>query len=222
MIKIVVVGNGMVGYKFCEKFTQQLADNNLQDKYEIVVFCEEEIPAYDRVHLSEYIADKSAEDLTLASIQWYKQWNIDIRINESVIAIDKDSRLVYSSKGLQLNYDKLILATGSEPFVPPIEGGDKKGIFVYRTLKDLDQIRMYSKHAKRCAVIGGGLLGLEAAKASQDLGMKTFVVEFADRLMPRQLDNRGGKILKKMIELNNIEVLLSKQTKAFEGGEKSR
>ena len=220
MKNIVIVGNGMVGYKFCEKFTQQLTDNNIQDKYKIIVFCEEDVPAYDRVHLSEYISGNSAEDLSLASIQWYKERNIDIRINESVIDINIDSKQVYSSKGLKVNYDKLILATGSDAFVPPIEGRDKEGVFVYRTLKDLDNIRMYARQAKRCAVIGGGLLGLEAAKASQDLGMKTFVVEFANRLMPRQLDNRGGETLKKMIELNNIEVLLSKETKAFVGGEK--
>ena len=217
---IIIIGNGMVGYKFCERLNEKLKKENLNEKYNIVVFAEELIPAYDRVHLSQYITNKNAEKLSLASPDWYKERKITLNLGDKIIDIDRKNKVVYSEKGLEIIYDKLIFATGSNPFVPPIKGKEKKGIFVYRTLNDLDNIRAYAKNSRRCAVIGGGLLGLEAAKAAQDLGMETFVVEFANRLMPRQLDNNAGAILKKIIELKGIKVLLSKQTISFEGKNK--
>lgn len=120
-------------------------------------------------------------------------------------------------KGVQLHYDKLIMATGSFPFVPPLPGIQKQGVFVYRTIEDLEQIIAYSKKARTCAVIGGGLLGLEAAKAAFDLGMETHVIEFAPRLMPRQLDETGSKTLLQKIRNIGVHVHLNKSSKAVHG-----
>jgi len=178
----------MVGYKFCEKFLEK----DTSSKYQLVTFCEEPRPAYDRVHLSEYFSGKSAEDLYMNTLNWYEDNGIELHVGEKVIEIDRENKTVTSSAGKVLNYDKLVMATGSAPFVPPVPGVDKEGVFVYRTIEDLDLMKDYAQKAKTCAVIGGGLLGLEAAKAAQDLGMKTHVVEFAPRLMPRQLDTNGG------------------------------
>ncbi|MGJ8656351.1 MAG: nitrite reductase large subunit NirB [Akkermansiaceae bacterium] len=213
--KIIVVGNGMVGYKFCERFLEK----DTKSKYQLVTFCEEPRPAYDRVHLSEYFSDKSAEDLYMNSLNWYEDNGIELYIGEKVVQIDRVNKQVISSAGKTVSYDKLVLATGSAPFVPPVPGIDKKGVFVYRTIEDLDQIKAYAKESKSCAVIGGGLLGLEAAKAAQDLGLKTHVVEFAPRLMPRQLDAAGGALLKGIIEERGIDVHLNMNTKEIAGEE---
>ena len=203
----------MVGYKFCEKFLEK----DTTSKYQLVTFCEEPRPAYDRVHLSEYFSGKTAEDLYMNKLSWYGDNDIELHIGEKVVSIDRDKKTVTSSKGKVLEYDKLVMATGSAPFVPPVPGVDKDGVFVYRTIEDLDLMLDYAKNAKTCAVIGGGLLGLEAAKAAQDLGMKTHVVEFAPRLMPRQLDTDGGLLLKSIIEDRDISVHLNKNTKNIAG-----
>jgi len=203
----------MVGYKFCERFLEK----DTASKYQLVTFCEEPRPAYDRVHLSEYFSDKAAEDLYMNTLEWYAENNIELHIGEKVVEIDREKQTVTSDKGKVLEYDKLVMATGSSAFVPPVPGVDKEGVFVYRTIEDLDLMKDYAKNAKSCAVIGGGLLGLEAAKAGQDLGMKTHVVEFAPRLMPRQLDDAGGLLLKNIIEDRDIPVHLNKNTKEIAG-----
>lgn len=211
--KIVVAGNGMVGYKFCEKL---IAKNTLS-QYELIVFGEEPRPAYDRVHLSAYFEGKSAEDLTMAPLEWYAEHNIQLVLGDPVSFINPVNKTVTSMKGVVVSYDKLILATGSAAFVPPIPGSEKDGVFVYRTIEDLDLIMDYSKKAKKGAVIGGGLLGLEAAKAVADLGLETHVIEFAPRLMPRQLDEAGAVILRDKIEELGIAVHLSKGTASIDG-----
>ena len=211
--RVIVIGNGMVGYKFCER----LAEKDSENKFQIVTFCEEPRPAYDRVHLSEYFAGKSAEDLSMAKFDWYEENGVELHVGEKVTQIDKVAKRVITSSGKVVKYDKLVMATGSAPFVPPVPGIDKKGVFVYRTIEDLDAIREYSKGARTCAVIGGGLLGLEAAKSAQDLGLTTHVVEFAPRLMPRQLDEAAGTLLKDVIEDRCIKVHLSKSTSNIAG-----
>ena len=122
-----------------------------------------------------------------------------------------------SDKGVEIRYDRVVLATGSYPFVPPVPGIDKQGVFVYRTIEDLQHIIEYAGRSKRCAVIGGGLLGLEAAKAAYDLGLETHVVEFAPRLMPRQVDDAGSRILVRKIEELGVRVHLGKSTKEIHG-----
>src|SRR5690606_10607065 len=214
MTKIVVIGNGMVGYKFCEKLRKASSD------FQLTVFGEEPWPAYDRVHLSSYFSGASADDLMLAPVNWYAQNNIDLRTNELVIKIDRVQQKVMSHTGTEVFYDKLILATGSAPFVPNIPGVDKKGVFVYRTLEDLEAITAQGKKVKSAAVMGGGLLGLEAAKAVMDMGLKTHVVEFSSRLMPRQLDEAGAAMLKSKLEALNISIHLNKCTKQINGNGK--
>ena len=210
---IVVVGNGMVGCKFCAR----LVEKDTAKEFNIITFCEEPDPAYDRVHLSEYFGDKTVDDLILQPLQWYKDNDITLHLEDKVVSIDREAKTVTSEKGLTVSYDKLVLATGSSPFVPPVPGIEKEGVFVYRTIKDLDDMMAYAKKSKTAAVIGGGLLGLEAAKATQDLGLDSCVVEFAPRLMPRQLDEAGGEILKGIIEGRGLAVHLNKATTNITG-----
>ncbi len=210
---LVVIGNGMVGYKFCEK----LIDKKVDAEFNVIVFGEEPRPAYDRVHLSEYFSGKSADDLLMAPSNWYAENNITLYTSDPVIEIDRDNRLIKSKTGKSIPYDKVILATGSSCFVPPVNGINKDGVILYRTIEDLEDIKKYALSSTKGAVIGGGLLGLEAAKALLDLGMETHVIEFAPRLMPRQLDDAGSQTLKDKIESLGITVHLSKNTSNIEG-----
>ena len=205
----------MVGCKFCAR----LVEKDIDKQFNIITFCEERNPAYDRVHLSEYFSDKTIDDLILQPLDWYAENDITIHLEDKVVTIDRENKTVTSAKGVEVAYDKLILATGSSPFVPPVPGIEKDGVFVYRTIEDLDGMMEHAKKAKTAAVIGGGLLGLEAAKAAQDLGLKTHVVEFFTRLMPRQVDEAGGEILKDIIESRGIEIHLNKATTQILGDE---
>jgi nitrite reductase (NADH) large subunit len=218
MIKIIVVGNGMVGYKFCEKFIAKSG----QEKYQITVFGEEPRRAYDRVHLSEYFTGKTAEDLSMSTASWYEENNIILNTSELITDINREEKTVHTHLEKTHSYDYLVLATGSAAFVPPIDGVEKEGVFVYRTIEDLDAIMAYAKKIKQkgcteAAVLGGGLLGLEAAKAVYDLGLNPHVVEFAPRLMPRQLDKGASNMLRSKIEELNIKIHLSKSTQFIDG-----
>lgn len=210
---IVVIGNGMVGYKFCEKFVAKAGSSNFQ----LIVFGEEPRPAYDRVHLSEYFTHKDESLLSMAPREWYAEKGIELYTGDPVIAIDRSKKKVISHQGKEISYDKLVFATGSSAFVPKIDGVDRDGVFVYRTIEDLDMTIEYAKKCKTGAVIGGGLLGLEAAKALMDLNLKTHVVEFAPRLMPRQLDEDGGEILKGKMEELGVSIHLNKSTSLIDG-----
>jgi nitrite reductase (NADH) large subunit len=213
-MKIVIIGNGMVSYKFCEKMIAKAPTA------EIVVFGEEPRPAYDRVHLSEFFAGKTADDLLLAPAEWYTQHNIRLHLGDPVQQIDRVHKTVHSYKDITESYDYLVLATGSSAFVPPIPGVDKKGVFIYRTIEDLELMRDYAPKATRGAVIGGGLLGLEAAKALLDLGISdTHVIEFAPRLMPRQIDDNGSRMLQQSLEGLGLQVHTNKNTTAISGEE---
>ncbi|NCI47704.1 nitrite reductase large subunit NirB [Sediminibacterium soli] len=215
-MRVVIVGNGMVGYKFCEK----MAARNTHGQYELTVFGEEARPAYDRVHLSEFFAGKSANDLLLADAGWYASRGIVLHLGDPVQRIDRGSKTVYSHKGLAVPYDYLVLATGSSAFVPPIPGIEKNGVFIYRTIEDLELIGSWAKRTRKGTVIGGGLLGLEAAKALLDLGIRdTSVVEFAPRLMPRQVDEAGAQLLQLKLEALGLSIHTSKSTSAILGDE---
>jgi nitrite reductase (NADH) large subunit len=215
-MKVVVIGNGMVGYKFCEK----LVKKNSAGDISIVVFGEEVRPAYDRVHLSEYFAGKSADDLSLASKEWYSDNGIVLHLSDPVVSIDREKKTVYSHAGITESYDYLILATGSAAFVPPIPGVEKEGVFIYRTIEDLELMTKWAKKSKKGAVIGGGLLGLEAAKAMLDLGVTdTQVIEFAPRLMPRQIDDAGSRLLQSKLQDLGLTIHTSKNTTAINGDE---
>jgi nitrite reductase (NADH) large subunit len=214
--KVIVVGNGMVGYKFCEK----LRNSDTEDKYDVTVFGEEPWPAYDRVHLSSYFSNAAPETLQMAPRSWYAEHKVALRTNELITQIDREQRLVINHLGESFSYNYLVLATGSSAFVPPIPGVDKKGVFVYRTIEDLDAIIDYGKKVKSATVLGGGLLGLEAAKAVMDLGLEAHVVELAPRLMPNQLDEQGADLLKSKLEDLGIGIHLGKMTKEIQGNGK--
>ena len=209
----VVIGNGPVGHRFCEKLVEFDGGRD----YGIVAFCEEPRPAYDRVLLTSYFDHRDPAKLAVARIEWYRENGIQLHVGDRARRIDRSRRTVISEAGLDIPYDCVVLATGSRPFVPPIEGIDKRGVFVYRTIEDLDAIIEYAKQARSCAVIGGGLLGLEAAKAAYDLGLETHVVEFASRLMPRQIDEAGSSLLVRQIEALGVRVHLHKATQGVLG-----
>ncbi|QEG37230.1 nitrite reductase large subunit NirB [Bythopirellula goksoeyrii] len=210
---VVVIGNGMVGHRFVEK----LVEFDTLEQYKIVTFCEEPRAAYDRVGLTSFFAHRDAEQLMLARLDWYRENGVELHIGDRACTIDRDKKLVRSEAGVEITYDHIVMATGSYPFVPPVEGFKLRGVFVYRTIEDLERIIEFGKKSKRCAVIGGGLLGLEAAKAAYDLGLETHVIEFAPRLMPRQIDDHGSQILVKRIEEMGVRVHLNKGTKVVLG-----
>lgn len=213
---IIVVGNGMVGHRFCER----MVELDIERQYRIVTFCEEPRAAYDRVGLSKYFTHRDAAQLMLADPEWYAQNGIELHIGDKVERIDRFERKAISKAGLTLDYDLLVMATGSSPFVPPTPGIDLPGCFVYRTIDDLDRMLAWAPKARRAAVIGGGLLGLEAAKAVLDMGLEGHVVEFAPRLMPRQLDERGSQVLVDKIESLGAKVHLNKSTKRIIGDDR--
>src|SRR5579871_5859044 len=210
---VVVIGNGMVGHRFCER----LLDFDADQQFQIVTFAEEPRPAYDRVNLTKYFEHRRAEKLALAMPQWYADRGICLHLGDRVTEIDRAQRVVRSARGREVAYDYVVLATGSAPFVPPVPGIDKEGVFVYRTIEDLERIIAYGATVRKAAVIGGGLLGLEAAKAVYDLGLETHIVEFAPRLMPRQIDDAGSRVLVGKISALGVQVHLNKNTKEILG-----
>ncbi|HEX9682508.1 MAG TPA: nitrite reductase large subunit NirB [Acidimicrobiales bacterium] len=200
MRTVVVVGNGMVGHRF---LSEMVATGALGDSWRMVAFGEETQPAYDRVRLSAYFGGATLEDLTLDPIDHNA---VELICGEAVIAIDRLSSAVTTDAGRVVPYDALILATGSSPFVPPVDGRDADGCFVYRTIDDLDAIGSWAAGATTGVVVGGGLLGLEAANALMNLGLDTHVVEMAPHLMPAQIDDGGGAALRERIEALGINV----------------
>ena len=203
-IQVVVVGNGMVSHRLCQK----LAALARAGTHRIVVCGDEPRPAYDRVHLTEYFAHRSADQLVLGSAAWYAEQGIELRLGTKIARIDRGARVVETEHGARIAYDVLVLATGSAPLVPAIPGVNRPGVFVYRTIEDLDAILARCQSARRAAVIGGGLLGLEAARAVHDAGIETHVFEVAPRLMPRQLDTAGAALLEASIRRLGVVVHL--------------
>lgn len=217
-LQIVVIGNGMVGHKLVESILASQANN-----IEITLFCEESRLAYDRVQLTSYFNGRSAKDLSLVEEGFYEANNVNVHINDKAIAIDRDKQIVTSQQGKEISYDKLVLATGSFPFVPPVPGHDRDNCFVYRTIDDLDAIKAAAAQGISVGtVVGGGLLGLEAAKALKDLDLKTHVVEFAPRLMAVQVDEGGGKLLREKITALGVSVHTEKNTKEIVDGDTHR
>jgi len=203
--KVLVIGHGPVGHDFIVKLVGMVGDGAL----DITVIGEEPRMAYDRVHLTEYFEHRNPAKLAMCDDQWFQDHKVGVRTNARAMKIDREAKTISirdtkTDKMEQMAYDACVIATGSYPFVPPLKGlsTDTVGVFVYRTIEDLEGMVLYAKKAKRCAVIGGGLLGLEAAKAAYDLGMETHVLELAPYLMPTQLEEGGGKALqKKIVEL---------------------
>ncbi len=215
-MKIVVVGHGMVGHKLLECLAENGAGH-----LDVTVVCEEPRAAYDRVHLSEFFSGKSADDLSLVEAGFFERENFLLKLNAKAESIDRIARTVTVSTGETLAYDKLIIATGSYPFVPPLPGRDRPDCFVYRTIEDLEAMQECGARSKTGTVIGGGLLGLECAKALRDMGLETHVVEFAPRLMAVQVDDGGGRVLRSKIEELGVTVHTHKNTLAIVAGETS-
>ena len=212
--RLVVVGNGPVGHRLVEQVAAA-------GGWDITVFGEEPRPAYDRVHLTWWFDERSAEPLNMVAPGFYEDHNITCHVGDKVIAVNRAKRTVTTASGIEVSYDKLVLATGSFPFVPPVPGHDRDNCFVYRTIEDLEAITAAADKARVGTVVGGGLLGLEAAKALHDLGLETHVVEFAPRLMAVQVDDGGGALLKKKIEDLGVSVHTSKNTQQIVDGEET-
>jgi nitrite reductase (NADH) large subunit len=199
---LVVVGHGMVGHRL----VQAAIERGLTERFDIVVVGEEPRPAYDRVALTSFFSLDSADQLSLLPEGRYDDPRVRLVTGTAVTHVDRDSRRVLLDDGEALGYDRLVLATGAAPFVPPVPGHDLDGCFVYRTIEDLEAIRDAAGDATSGAVVGGGLLGLEAANALVQLGLDTHVVEMAPRLMPVQLDEAGGATLVRHIEKLGVHV----------------
>jgi len=214
--RLVVIGNGMVGQRLLESLPAGAG-------WTVTVLGEEPRPAYDRVQLSAFFSGKSAADLSLVEADFFARNAITTHFAERVIEIDRNARRVRTDAGRELEYDALVLATGSYPFVPPIPGRDRPACHVYRTIEDLEAIRASAGGGARMgAVVGGGLLGLEAAKALVDLGLETHVIEFAPRLMALQVDDGGGAVLRRKIEALGVRVHIGKNTREITDGSAAR
>ncbi|MBK5306943.1 MAG: nitrite reductase large subunit [Frankiaceae bacterium] len=209
---LVVVGHGMVGHRLVELAVER----GLTAEWDVIVHAEEDVPAYDRVGLSSWFSGRSADALCLVADGFFVDPALDLRLGDPVVSVDTGSRTVTSASGLVTPYDALVLATGSTPFVPPVPGAAGPNRFVYRTLSDLSQIRAAADGATRGAVVGGGLLGLEAANALLQLGLQTTVVEFAPRLMPVQVDEGGGQALRRLVGGLGVDVRTGASTDRIE------
>ena len=210
---LVIAGHGMVSHRF----VQAAIERGLTKRYDVVVVGEEPRAAYDRVALTSFFSAESADELSLLPEGEYADPRVTLVLDTPVVSIDREAQKVVLGNGEVQGYDVLVLATGAGPFVPPVPGKDLDGCFVYRTIEDLEAIREASRTATVGAVIGGGLLGLEAANALVQLGLETHVVEMAPRLMPVQLDQAAGSTLVRHIEKLGVTVHTGSATEAVLG-----
>ncbi|WP_027017052.1 nitrite reductase large subunit NirB [Comamonas composti] len=215
-MKILVIGHGMVGHKFL----QSLEQGGVQA--DVTVIAEEPRPAYDRVHLSEFFSGKSAEDLSLVEPGFFERTGHALLLGDKALSIDRRQRTVATASGRVLRYDQLVLATGSSPFVPGVPGRERGFCFVYRTIEDLQAMQAARAQCQSGVVVGGGLLGLECAKALKDLGLQTHVLEFSPRLMAAQMDDGGARMLRQRIEQLGLQVHVGRNTVAITDGARAR
>jgi nitrite reductase (NADH) large subunit len=220
--RVVVIGNGMVGQRFMEN----LIDLDTEKKCIISTFCEEPRAAYNRVKLTSYFETRDPSALSMTSefdsdgrTPWYAKNNVELLLNDKAVAIDTKAKTVTGASGKVVKYDVAVFATGSYPFVPPIPGKKRPGVFVYRTIEDLEAMLAYVKenNVQSAAVIGGGLLGLEAAKAVADMEVESHIIEFAPILMCRQIDKGGHDALVGKIEELGLKVHCGARTESFVG-----
>ena len=212
MEELVVVGNGMAGTACVEQILKYSSG------FDITIFGDETHVNYNRILLSAVLAgEKSADDIVLNSVEWYQQNGIRLRLGVRIVHVDSSAKTVTADDGTVTPFDKLLLATGSSPLIPPIEGVQKEGVYVFRNLDDTRAILDRARHGARAIVIGGGLLGLEAARGLQAQGCDVTVVHLLDTLMERQLDSIGGGYLKAKMECLDVKVLLGHSTTAILG-----
>jgi nitrite reductase (NADH) large subunit len=202
-LRVIIVGNGLAGIISAKTLRE------LDKKVEIDIFTEEKYHYYPRPNLIEFLAGTiPLERMFAFSQEWYREQNINIHLGKPITRIFPDSQEIEVAGGKKEKYESLLLANGSFSFIPPFKGTDKKGIFALRALDDALELLEYLKNHQRVVIIGGGLLGLEIARAMKSRGARVDVVEFFDRLLPRQLDIQGASLLKSQIENTNINVHL--------------
>ena len=212
-MKLVLVGNGLAGMRCLEDLLDMAPE-----RYEVTVIGEEPWGNYNRIMLSPVLSgDKSIEDIMLHPHAWYSDKGIHFIAGDAAVKIDRPRKQVYTEKGIVVDYDRLILATGSKPFIPPIKGSDLKGVLSFRDIYDVNTMLEYCKNKKNSVVIGGGLLGLEAAYGLKQRGMNVTVLHLMDRIMDRQLDARASALLKQSIEAKGIPVLTEANTEELIG-----
>ena len=217
-MKLVMVGNGMAGVRTLEEILKIAPD-----LYDITVFGAEPHANYNRILLSPVLAgEMTLKEIMLNDVDWYEKNGITLHLNKTITQIDRISRKVIAADGFEESYDRLLLATGSNPFVLPIPGKDLPGVITYRDIKDTNAMIEAASHYKNAVVIGGGLLGLEAANGLKLRGMDVTVVHLADWLMERQLDKTAADMLKKSLENKGLKFLLKKQTTAILGNGEGR
>lgn len=211
--KLVVIGNGMAGVRCVEEILS--ID---RDAFEITIFGKEPHPNYNRIWLSKVLqGDTTIQDITINDWQWYKDNQIQLFTNEMITQVDIDRKRVVSESGKSVEYDELIFATGSLPFMLSLPGADKQGVTAFRDIRDCELMMETSKRYEKAVVIGGGLLGLEAARGLLNLGMKVDVVHIFDSIMERQLDRTAAKMLQAELEKQGMNFLLEKQSEEIIG-----
>jgi len=216
--KLVLIGNGMAGVRALEELLKLAPD-----MYEITVFGAEPFGNYNRILLSPVLAgEKTLEDIMLNDLQWYRDNGITLHAGKQVVEIDRRRRRVVASDGTVESYDRLVLATGSRPFIIPVPGKDLQGVITFRDIHDVNAMLEAAGRSRRAVVIGGGLLGLEAANGLQERGMAVTVVHLMDTLMERQLDKPAGDLLKRALEEKGLTFLMEAQTEAILGEEQVR
>jgi nitrite reductase (NADH) large subunit len=217
-MKLVLVGNGMAGVRTLEELLKIAPD-----MYDITVFGAEPHPNYNRILLSPVLAgEQTLDEIVLNPLQWYAEHGITLHLGKTVTEIDRRNRMVKCEDGTQAAYDRLLLATGSNPFILPIPGKDLDGVIAYRDIKDTNTMIEAATCYQHAVVIGGGLLGLEAANGLMLRGMQVSVVHVADWLMERQLDDVAGKLLQKSLQARGLKFLMGAQTQALIGGTSGR
>src|SRR3990172_6562808 len=211
--RLVVVGNGMAALACLEKLIEWAPQ-----AFAITVYGEEPYPNYDRVRLPAALAEGHApEELILNPLGWYRAHDVDLRLGVRASAIDRDARVVEGSDRSRTPYDRLILATGSRPILLPLPGIDKEGVYSFRTLDDCQRLRVGAERSARAVVVGGGLLGLEAAAGLRRLGLEVTVLHLLDGLMERQLDLPGSRYLERALAAQGIRILLGRTAAALLG-----
>jgi nitrite reductase (NADH) large subunit len=217
MTRYVIVGGGVAGVTAA----RALADRVSQDD-DILMLSRESYPYYPRPLLWRYIAGaKEEEELYFKPLSWYDEQGITFRLDINVTDLDAEAHLLTLEDGEEIPYDRLLLATGARPFVPPVEGRDKSGVFTLRTLDDAKKIKAFAEEVPQAVVIGGGLLGLETARALGEAGPAAHVVEIAEHLLPRQLDAEGAQVLRSLLEDQGLGVTTGAIVEAILGGDRA-
>ena len=215
MEKVIIIGNGVAGATAAEVIRKKNKDISIS------VYSDEPYPFYSRIKLPHFLGDEIKQENTyIYNTDWYKEKRIELYSGTKIKKIEPDKKSIVTERDEKVSYDKLLLATGSTNFIPPIKGREKNGFFTLRTIGDVLSIKEYSLNNKKAVLIGGGLLGLEAARGLRVRGLDVTVVEFFPRLLPRQLDEKGAKVLQRLIEKMGINIVLNAQSDEVLGEDK--